>query len=136
MDFVKIIILYLSSLAVFFAIDMLWLGVISKNFYNAQLGHLLSPKVNWVPAIIFYLLFIAGILLFAVLPGVEAGSIGKTALMAACLGLVCYATYDLSNMATIKDWPLIVTVVDMIWGVTISTTVAVVGFYIGRLLVG
>jgi len=135
MDFIKIVILYLSSLAVFFAIDLLWLGIISKNFYNAQLGHLLAPKVNWAPAIVFYLLFIAGILFFAVLLGVDADSLGKTVLMAGVFGLICYATYDLSNMATIKDWPLIVTVVDMIWGVTISTVVAVVAFYIGRLLI-
>lgn len=135
MSFAKIIILYVASLVVFFAIDLVWLGLISKNFYNTQLGHLLSPKVNWAAALIFYLIFIAGILVFAVLPGVEGGSLGKTALMAAFFGLVCYATYDLSNAATVKGWPMIVTVVDMVWGVTISTIVGVAAYYIGRLLV-
>ena len=135
MSFAKIVILYFSSLAVFFAIDLLWLGVISKNFYSAQLGHLLAAKANWIPALIFYLLFIAGILVFVVIPGFEGGSLLKTALMAALFGLVCYATYDLTNMATIKSWPVIVTVVDLIWGMFISTSVAVIAYYIGRMLI-
>jgi len=114
MSFLKILVVYFSALVAFFAIDMLWLGVISKNFYARQLGHLLSPKVHWPPAIIFYLLFVAGILFFAVVPGIEAGSLAKTALMAALFGLFCYATYDLSNLSTLKNWPLLVNIPDQI----------------------
>jgi len=135
MGILKILILYFSALVAFFAIDMLWLGVISRKFYARQLGHLLSPKVYWLPAIIFYLLFIAGILIFAVIPGLEAGSLATTALMAALFGLFCYATYDLSNLSTLKDWPLVVTVVDIIWGITVSTTVAVIAYFIGRAII-
>ncbi|MBN1370293.1 MAG: DUF2177 family protein [Dehalococcoidaceae bacterium] len=135
MSILKIVILYFSALVAFFAIDMLWLGVISKDFYARQLGHLLSPKVHWVPAIIFYLLFVAGILIFAVVPGVEAGSLARTALMAALFGLFCYATYDLSNLSTLKNWPLLVTVVDIVWGITISTSVAIIAYFIGRAII-
>jgi len=132
MSFLKIVVVYFSALVAFFAIDMLWLGVISKKFYARQLGHLLSSRISWLPAIIFYLLFIAGILLFAVLPGIDAGSPAKTALLAALFGLFCYATYDLSNLSTLKGWPILVTVVDIVWGITISTSVAVISYFIGR----
>lgn len=135
MSFLEILIVYAGSLAAFFAIDMLWLGIIAKNFYARQLGHVLRPRVHWPPAIIFYFIFIVGILIFAVVPGIEAGSLARTALMAALFGLFCYATYDLSNLSTLKDWPLLVTIVDIVWGVTISTSVAVIGYLIGRAIV-
>jgi uncharacterized membrane protein len=130
-EFVK---LYLVTVPVFFLIDMLWLGVISKNFYQKKLGFLLSPQVNWTAAIIFYLLFIVGIIIFAVSPGLEANSIQKTLIMGALFGFFTYATYDLSNLATIKDWPLVVTIVDILWGTTLSTLVASASFYLGKLL--
>lgn len=126
-EFVK---LYLVTVPVFFLIDMLWLGVIAKNFYQKKLGFLLSPQVNWTAAIIFYLFFIVGIIIFAVTPGLEAGSIRKTMLMGALFGFFTYATYDLSNLATIKDWPLIVTFVDIVWGTTLSTLVATASYYL------
>ena len=135
MSFGDIVLLYVLSVAVFFAIDLVWLGIISKNFYNKYLGHLLRSKVNWAPAIIFYLLFIIGILVFAVIPGLEAGSWAQTALMSALFGLFCYITYDLSNLATLKDWPVIVTLVDIIWGTTISTIIGVISYFIGLAII-
>jgi len=126
--------LYLATLAAFFAIDMLWLGLVARNFYNKQLGFLLSPNPNWAAAIIFYLLFIAGILVFVVLPGLEDNSLKATILRAAFFGLVAYATYDLTNLATVKNWPLLVTIVDLVWGTVLSVTVSWVGFLAGKWL--
>ena len=128
--------LYGLTLLGFFAIDMVWLGVVARGFYQQRLGFLLSDKPNWYAAIIFYLLFVAGLLVFAVLPGLQVGSVRKTLLLGAFFGLVTYATYDLTNMATIKNWPLLVTVVDMVWGLVLATAVSGIGFMAGRWLQG
>jgi len=126
--------LYFSTLAVFFAIDMFWLGLVARTFYRKHLGFLMAPNPNWLAAIIFYLLFIVGILVFVVLPGLESGSLRDTLLRAALFGLITYATYDLTNLATLKDWPIIITVVDMIWGTVLSVMVSYASFVIGRWL--
>jgi uncharacterized membrane protein len=123
--------LYLLTVPVFLAIDLLWLGVFAKDFYQTQLADFLGP-VNWTPAIIFYLLFIVGIIVFAVLPALEAGSVVRAMVLGALFGALAYATYDLTNMATLRDWPLIVVVVDIIWGAILSGTVATASFYIGK----
>ncbi|HEY5668520.1 MAG TPA: DUF2177 family protein, partial [Anaerolineales bacterium] len=107
--------LYISALAAFLLIDAIWLGLVARGFYRKYLGFLLSPTPNWAAAIIFYLLFIVGLVVFAIAPGLQAGSLGKALLLGALFGLLTYATYDLTNLATIKDWPLIVTVVDLVW---------------------
>ena len=126
--------LYFSTLAVFFAIDMFWLGLVARTFYRKHLGFLMAPNPNWLAAIIFYLLFIVGILVFVVLPGLESGSLRDTLFRAALFGLITYATYDLTNLATLKDWPIIITVVDMIWGIVLSVMVSYASFVIGRWL--
>lgn len=126
--------LYLVSLFAFFAIDMLWLGLVARSFYRRNLGFLMAPSPNWPAAIIFYLLFILGILVFVILPGLQTGSLKLTLLRAALFGLITYATYDLTNLATVKDWPVVVTVVDMIWGVVLSVTVSYIGFLAGKWL--
>ena len=126
--------LYLASLAAFLLIDMLWLGVVARGFYRQHLGFLLSPSPNWAAAIVFYLLFIAGLLVFAVLPGLKAGAPGKAIALGAFFGLVTYATYDLTNLATIKGWPLLVTAVDMLWGLILAAIVSYVGFVVGQWL--
>jgi uncharacterized membrane protein len=126
--------LYFSTLAVFFAVDMLWLGVIARTFYKKQLGYLMAPDVNWYAALIFYLLFIVGVLVFVILPGIKENSLPATILKAALFGLISYATYDLTNLATVKDWPLIITVIDLIWGMVLSTVVSIAGFFIGKWL--
>jgi uncharacterized membrane protein len=126
--------LYLATLIAFFAIDMLWLGLVARTFYRKYLGFIMSPNPNWLAAIIFYLLFIVGILVFVVLPGLESGSLQSTLLRAALFGLITYATYDLTNLATVKDWPVIVTVVDLAWGTVLSTAVSYVSYMAGKWL--
>ncbi len=126
--------LYFATLAVFFAVDMLWLGIIARTFYKKQLGYLMAPDVNWYAALIFYFLFILGVLVFVVLPGIKENSLPATILKAALFGLITYATYDLTNLATVKDWPLIITVIDLIWGMVLSTVVSIAGFFIGKWL--
>ena len=126
--------LYFASLAVFFAVDMLWLGLVASSFYKKHLGYLMAPTINWYAAIIFYLLFILGILVFVVLPGIKENSLPNTILRAAFFGLITYATYDLTNLATVKDWPLTVTLVDLVWGMVLSTIVSVSGFYVAKWL--
>jgi uncharacterized membrane protein len=119
---------YLITVPVFFGIDLVWLTLIAKNFYAKHLGYLMSPTPNWVAAGIFYLLNIVGIVIFVVTPGLRDNSLGKTALLGALFGLMTYATYDLTNLATIKNWPLIVTVVDIIWGMVLTSSVSVISF--------
>ena len=128
------ILLYLATLAVFFLIDMVWLGLVAKNFYRQQLGELLSPKVTWWAAILFYLLFIAGLQLFVVAPALGAGGALQALWRGALFGLIAYATYDLTNLATLKDWPLTVTVVDLGWGAVLGGTVSACSALIGRWL--
>lgn len=132
METAKFIKLYFISLLTFFAVDMVWLGLIAKNFYEKYLGFIMSKEVNWVPAIIFYLIFIFALVIFVVIPGIDAKSISKTIGLAIMFGLVTYATYDLTNLATLKNWPLIVTIIDLIWGITLSTIVSSVTFFIGK----
>ncbi|KND47641.1 MAG: hypothetical protein AB201_01760 [Parcubacteria bacterium C7867-006] len=122
--------LYVIALPVFFAIDMFWLGVVSKNFYRAQIGSLLKTDVNWVAAITFYLLFIVGLVVFVITPAVEKGSWMYAVMFGALFGLVCYATYDLTNLAVAKDWPLLITIVDMIWGAVLAASVSTVTYFI------
>jgi uncharacterized membrane protein len=122
--------LYLIALPVFFAIDILWIGVIAKSFYFKQIGSLLKPDVNWAAAIIFYLLFIVGLVVFVIAPAVEKNSWMHALLFGALFGLVCYATYDLTNLALAKDWPLLVTIVDLIWGAVLASSVSVATYFI------
>lgn len=122
--------LYAIALPVFFAIDMLWLGLVAKNFYRAQIGALMKPEVNWTAALIFYLIFIAGLVVFVISPAIEKASWKHALLFGALFGLVCYATYDLTNLAVAKDWPLLVTIIDMIWGTVLAASVSVVTYFI------
>ncbi len=126
--------LYLATLVAFLIIDMAWLGLVARTFYSKHLGFLMAPSPNWLAAGVFYLLFIVGILVFAVLPGLQAGSLVTTLWRAALFGLIAYATYDLTNLATIRDWPLLVSVVDMIWGTVLSVVVSLAGYMAGRWL--
>lgn len=125
--------LYALTVPVFFAIDMVWLGIVAKGFYQRELGFLLRPDINWAAAVIFYLIFIVGILVFAVRPAVNSNSWVPAVMFGALFGFFTYATYDLSNLATIKDWPLAVVVVDIIWGMCLCTLTAFFSYMISRL---
>lgn len=126
--------LYLATVPVFFLVDMVWLGLVARGFYKKHLDFILSPKVNWTAALIFYFVFIAGILLFAVAPALEKNSLGRAVLLGGLFGFFTYATYDLTNLATIKDWPIVVVIVDMVWGIVLCSIVAAASFSIASWL--
>lgn len=123
---------FLIAFAVFLGIDMLWLTVIAQKFYKAQIGHLMADKAKLLPAAIFYVLFIAAMAYFVIAPALEHQNLSRLILSAAIFGLVTYATYDLTNMATLKDWPVLVTVVDLAWGTFISLAVSVITYLIRK----
>lgn len=122
--------LYLIALPVFFAIDMIWLGVIAKTFYRTQIGTLMNTNVNWIAAIIFYLIFIAGLVTFVIIPAIEKWSLLHTIFFGLLFGLVCYATYDLTNLAIAKDWPILVTIVDLAWWAILAASVSAITYII------
>ena len=130
MQISRILLTYAVSVPVFFAVDMIWLGVIAKGFYRKALEPLLTPNINWTAAIVFYFLFLVGILIFALLPGMEKRSLKYTVLMAALFGFIAYATYDLTNLATLRDWPLMLSIVDMLWGAFLSASTAAITYLI------
>jgi len=134
MNITRIIISYLLTFIVFLMIDMLWLGVIAKNIYQKYLGNFLTDNVNWAAAFIFYLIFVVGISIFAVYPAINRGSVYHAILMGALFGFFTYATYDLTNLATLKDWPLTIVIIDIIWGSVLSAIVSLSGFYIVKWL--
>ena len=120
--------LYAISVPVFFLIDFLWLGLIAKPFYDRHLGYLLRGQVLWWAAILFYLLFLLGLVVFVIAPAVESGSLSKAVLLGLFFGFITYQTYELTNYALIRDWPLIVVVVDILWGMVLSSLVSAVTF--------
>ncbi len=126
--------LYLCTLVAFFAIDMLWLGVVARGFYQRQLEGLLRESPLWSAAFLFYLLFILGLLVFVIVPGLQANSARKVLLLGAFFGFITYATYDLTNLATLKNWPLTMTLVDLVWGTLLGMSVSYIGFLAGRYL--
>ncbi len=117
---------YIVTFVVFFAIDIFWLGLVAPKFYSSQLGDLMTDKVNWTAALIFYALYIAALLILIVNPAVKDGSVKMALMHGALFGLVAYATYDLTNLATIKNWPLLMTIVDLIWGTFITSATAAI----------
>lgn len=132
MSLLKILSGYLLTSVVFFIIDMIWLGLIAKNFYAKSLEGFLSDQVNWPAAIIFYFIFIAGISFFAIYPAVEKNSLQLAVIYGLLFGFFTYSTYDLTNYATLNNWPLKVVLVDIAWGSILSGMVSVSGFFIVR----
>lgn len=126
--------LYAGTAVVFFAIDLVWIGVVAQSFYDRQMGFLLAEDVRWGAALLFYGIYIAGILVFAVLPGLDAGSFSRTLTLGAFLGFFAYATFDLTSLALLKGFPATVVVVDMIWGTVLTGSVASASYGIGRWL--
>lgn len=122
--------LYLLTIPVFLIVDLLWLGIIARGFYQTQLAAFLGP-VNWPVAIVFYLLYVAGIIFFAVLPALEAQSLARAVFLGALLGFFAYMTYDLTNLSTIRDWPVTLTIVDILWGTVLTAIVATASYWIG-----
>jgi len=123
----RLVIAYASTLVTLLAIDALWLTVLMGSTYQSYLGDLMLSQPKLLPAALFYLIYAAGLVAFAVLPGTREGGWKHAATMGALLGLVAYATYDLSNLATLRGWPLPLTVIDIAWGAVLSAIAASVG---------
>lgn len=126
----SILLSYLLTFIVFLMIDLLWLGFIAKNLYQKYLGDFLSDTVNWTAAFVFYFIYVAGISIFAIYPAVQKDSVFNALLMGALFGIFTYATYDLTNLATLKGWPLPIVFIDILWGAILSALVSLSGFYI------
>jgi uncharacterized membrane protein len=124
----KLFVAYIITAVVFLVIDYIWLGVLMKDYFQTQLSHLMAEEVNLAIAAIFYLVFAAGIVLFCVAPAFEAGSIMKAAFLGACLGFLAYGTYDVTNMATLRNWPVMMSVIDVSWGTAITAVSAAAGY--------
>ncbi len=123
---------YVLTSIVFFAIDMVWLGFLAKNLYRKHLFGLLADQVNWTAAIVFYLLFIIGIFVFVIVPAVEKNSLITALWLGAFFGIVTYATYDLTNLATLKNWPVAIVFIDIAWGAVLTSLVSMAGYGIHK----
>jgi len=118
------IVAWVGAIIPFLAIDLTWLGFIARDFYKVQMGPLLADQPRWGVAFAFYALYCAGVVLFAVLPGLAAGSVVRSALLGAALGLLAYATYDLTSLAVVRGYPALLAVVDILWGTVLTAAVA------------
>ncbi len=129
----RIALAYAGCLIAFCLLDLAWLGFIAKGYYQAQVGHLLLERPNWGAAILLYLVYAGGITYFAVLPALESGHLATALMRGALVGLVVYATYDLTNLATLRGWTLGVATVDVLWGICVSAAAAAAGHSLARL---
>jgi len=130
----RTLVAYAATLVAFCCCDFVWLGFVAKDYYQSQLGGLLLAQPNWAAAVTFYVLYCAGIVIFCVAPALDAASLGKAALLGAVLGALAYATYDLSNLATLKGWPLGLSMVDITWGAFATAVAASAGYQAAKLI--
>jgi uncharacterized membrane protein len=128
----KNVYLYLCTIPVFLVLDLFWLGFVARDFYRRQLGFLMRPETNWAAASIFYLVFIAGLLTFGVLPAIDKDSLPYAVIYGGLFGFFCYATFDLTGLAVIRDFPLKMALADMLWGIALSSLVSAASFFIGK----
>jgi uncharacterized membrane protein len=127
---------YLATAVVFFGLDLIWLSIATRRFYRVFIGDLLRDKPDLFVATLFYLLYVGGIVIFAVGPALNVGSGTTALLLGAILGLIAYGTYDFTNLATLKGWPAVVSVVDLLWGISLTGFAATLGFLIVKKLIG
>ncbi|MHB0961771.1 MAG: DUF2177 family protein [Gemmatimonadaceae bacterium] len=126
--------LYAAAAAVFFALDITWLGYVAKGIYKEQMGHLTRADVQWVPAVLFYLVYVAAIIVLCVKPGLQRDSVGHAVALGALFGLAAYAAFDLTGLALLKDFPLKGALVDLAWGTFVTAAVSGASVVIGRWL--
>lgn len=126
--------LYGITFSVFMVIDLVWLGFIAKDLYRKYLGFIMAPSVNWAAAIGFYMLFIVGMIFFVIQPAIQRESITYGLLAGGFFGLITYGTYDLTNLATLKDWPLNITAIDLVWGTSLCALTSAISFALYRLV--
>jgi uncharacterized membrane protein len=129
----RLLVAYAATLVVFCCFDFVWLGWVAKDYYQSQLGGLLLVQPNWAAAVTFYALYAAGVVFFCISPALDTVSLGKAALLGALLGALAYATYDLSNLATLKGWPMALSLVDIAWGSFVTCVAASAGYQLTRL---
>ncbi|MBU1020727.1 MAG: DUF2177 family protein, partial [Firmicutes bacterium] len=122
--------LYLIAFIVFLGIDAIWLVLVAPKFYKSQIGHLMTESPNLIAALVFYLIFVVGLVFFVIQPGVQDQSVGYILIAGFLFGFITYATYDLTNLATLKDWPILVTVVDLAWGSTLSLSISLITYFV------
>ncbi len=125
---------YLTTALVFFALDYVWLTRMAGSFYRAQIGPLMLDQPRLGVAAVFYVLYVAGIVVFAVAPALRAESVGTALLLGALLGGIAYGTYDITNYATLRDWPVMVLIVDITWGMALTAVSAGAGYLLTRLI--
>jgi uncharacterized membrane protein len=126
------LIYFVIAFIVFIIIDIIWLGLVAKKLYAKHLGYIMAEKVNFLAAIIFYVVFIIGLVYFAVM---NVSVWWMALLNGALLGFIAYATYDLTNLATLKGWPLKITIIDLVWGTSLGAVVSVLTFIMGSPLI-
>jgi uncharacterized membrane protein len=126
----KSLLIFFVSLIIFLVVDGIWLGFIAKNMYSQKIGHLLGDKPNLIAAGVFYIIFIIGLTAIVTIPSLRSNSFASALMLGALFGLVSYSTYDLTNLATLKNWPIDVTIIDMIWGTFVSSLVSSITFLI------
>ncbi len=127
---------YLATAVVFFAIDFVWLGTVATSTYREGIGHLMADKPNFAAAGVFYIFYVGGVVALVVWPALQADDWRHALLWGAVLGAMCYGTYDFTNLATLRDWPLWISVMDLVWGTILTAVSALAGFFITRLIVG
>lgn len=130
----KHLIVYGITLVTFFAVDMVWLGLVAKNLYRDQIGFIMKTEFNWIAAITFYLIFILGLVYFVINPALESKSILEALLRGMFFGFITYATYDLTNLATLENWPLKITIIDLMWGTTLGGLVSTISYFVSSKL--
>lgn len=127
---------YLAALVTMVAADMAWLGVMAPRYYRPTLGDIMISGVNLPPAIVFYLIYPLGLVIFAINPALKAGSVGTALLYGALFGFFTYATYDLTNQATLRNWTTQLTLIDVAWGTLLAAVASAVAFWVVTKLVG
>ncbi|MBU2566576.1 DUF2177 family protein [Patescibacteria group bacterium] len=130
MDIINFLKVYLIAVPIFFIIDLTWLGVVAKNIYQKYMGHLMLTTPNWAAAIAFYLLFLVGLVIFVLNPALKNHSWTYALLYGAMFGFFTYMTFDLTSLAVLKDWPWQIVIIDIIWGIFLSSSVSVITYLI------
>ena len=134
MNILKLLSIYAGTLLVFLIVDLVWLGYLAAGLYQKYIGSFLTDSVRWGVAFGFYGLFLGGIFIFAIYPAVQKNSLSTAIILGALFGFFTYATYDLTNLATLKGWPWQIVIIDILWGSFLTALVSVSGFYLTKLL--
>jgi uncharacterized membrane protein len=131
----EILILYLVTFLAFIVVDLIWLGFVARKLYKKYLGFIMADRPNWAAALVFYLIFIFGLVYFVLQPNVAADSVVPSLTNGLLFGFITYATYDLTNLATLKNWPIKITLIDLCWGSALGGSVSLISYFVYNLLI-